>query len=122
MFFYRKDIKRAHSLERWYKAQVGKRRTAVSFFFHWRQYEGILDFNKLDVILVRMSSILKLPNHFIYPLDRSSLFFFDPHREMREVEMIMLFEEFGVRDLSLETLSGKYKYFIDILIHSDVKK
>lgn len=50
---------------------------------------------------------MELPNYYIFPMDRMHIIFCSPYSDLREVEAIILLEENGIKDLTVETINTK---------------
>ena len=61
-------------------------------------------------LLKKFANIMELPNYYIFPMDRMHIIFCSPYSDLREVEAIILLEENGIKDLTVETINTKYKY------------
>ena len=106
---HRKELLRAKRLDAWYRRMLRKRDEG-DFAERWLRQGGVVNYE-----LIRdFADIMEFPNYYIFPHDRSSVLFFTPYADLREVEAIRLLEENGVMGLNEVTIHERYKYAKDI--------
>ncbi len=99
------ELFKAKRLDRWYRRTLQKR-SYTTFIEQWEKQNGKADYN----LLKKFANIMELPNYYIFPMDRMHILFCSPYSDLREVEAIILLEENGIKDLTVETINTKYKY------------
>lgn len=99
------ELFQAKRLDRWYRRTLQKR-SYTTFVEQWGKQDGKVNHD----LLKQVANIMELPNYYIFPMDRMYILFCSPYSDLREVEAVILLEENGIKDLTMETINTKYKY------------
>lgn len=102
------QLRKAERLDSWYRRRL-KQRSGQEFAARWKSIGSV----NLELI-GKFADIMELPNHFIFPYDRMTILFCTPYGDFREVEAIMLLEEYGILIADENTIPCQYRYAKDM--------
>ena len=105
---YRIELRKARRLDSWYRKRL-KKRNEQEFVARWDTMGHV----NLE-LLKEFADIMELSNHFIFPHDRMFILFCNPYSDMREVEALLLMEEYGISIMDSSLIESEYKYAKDI--------